>query len=167
MLSHVQLFEIPWTVAHQAPLFMGFPRQEDWSGLPFPSPRGLPDPGIGLASFASPALKMKVAQSCPTLCNPVDYTVHGILQARILEWVAFPFPRRSSQPRDRTQVSHIASGFFTNWATREVLHLPNLIVNRIAFIQCKLNSGRLFHWRCRNIFNTSFSQHQGEKGKSI
>ena len=36
----------PWTVAHQAPLFMGFPRQEDWSGLPFPSPRDLPDPGI-------------------------------------------------------------------------------------------------------------------------
>ena len=42
------------------------------------------------------------------LCNPIDYTVHGILQARILEWVAFPFSRGSSQPRDRTQVSHIA-----------------------------------------------------------
>ena len=46
---------------------------------------------------------MKVAQSCPTLCDPMDYTVHGILQARILEWVAFPFSRGSSQPRDRTQ----------------------------------------------------------------
>ena len=43
--------------------------------------------------------KVKVAQSCPTLCNPVDYTVHGILQARILEWVAFPSSRGSSQPR--------------------------------------------------------------------
>ena len=43
---------------------------------------------------------MKVAQSCPTLCNPMDYTVHGILQARILEWVAFPFSRASSQPRN-------------------------------------------------------------------
>ena len=53
---------------------------------------------------------MKVAQSCPTLCDPLDYTVHGILQARILEWVAFPFSRRSSQPRDRTQVSHVAGG---------------------------------------------------------
>ena len=51
---------------------------------------------------------VKVAQSCPTLCDPMDYTVHGILQARILEWVAFPFSRGSSQPRDRTQVSHIA-----------------------------------------------------------
>ena len=45
-------------------------------------------------------VKMKVAQSCPTLCNPMDYTVRGILQARILEWVAFPFSRGSSQPRD-------------------------------------------------------------------
>ena len=44
-------------------------------------------------------------QSCPTLCNPMDYTVHGILQARILEWVAFAFSRGSSQPRDQTQVS--------------------------------------------------------------
>ena len=45
-------------------------------------------------------VKVKVAQSCLTLCNPVDYTVHGILQARIREWVAFPFSRGSSQPRD-------------------------------------------------------------------
>ena len=55
---------------------------------------------------------VKVAQSCLTLCNPMDYTFHGILQARILEWVAFAFFRGSSQPRDRTQVSHIAGGFF-------------------------------------------------------
>ena len=49
------------------------------------------------------------------LCDPIDYTVHGILQARILEWVAYPFSRGSSQPRDRTQTSSIAGGFFTNW----------------------------------------------------
>ena len=49
----------------------------------------------------------------------MDYTVHGILQARILEWVAFPFSRGSSQPRDRTQVSCIAGGLFTTWVTRE------------------------------------------------
>ena len=42
--------------------------------------------------------KVKVAQSCPTLCDPMDYTVHGILQARILEWVAFPFSRGSPNP---------------------------------------------------------------------
>ena len=68
---------------------------------------------------------MKVAQSCPTLCNLMDCSppgssVHGILQARILEWVAFPFSRGSSHPRDQTQVSCIADGFFTIWATRKV-----------------------------------------------
>ena len=57
---------------------------------------------------------MKITQLCLTLCNPMDYTVHGILQARILEWVAFPFSRRSSQSRDQTQVSRIAGGFFTS-----------------------------------------------------
>ena len=48
---------------------------------------------------------MKITQSCPTLCNPIDYTAHRILQARILEWVAVPFSRRSSQSREWTQVS--------------------------------------------------------------
>ena len=47
-------------------------------------------------------MKVKVAQSCPTLCDPMVYTVHGILQARILEWVVFLFSRASSQPRGRT-----------------------------------------------------------------
>ena len=58
-------------------------------------------------------MKVKVTQSCLNLCNPMDYEVHGILHARILEWVAVPFSRGSSQPRDQTQVSHIAGGFFT------------------------------------------------------
>ena len=53
-------------------------------------------------------VKVKVTQSCPTLWDPMDYTVHGILQARILEWVTVPFSRVSSRPRDQTQVSSIA-----------------------------------------------------------
>ena len=66
------------------------------------------------------------AQFCPTLCDPMECnppgsSVHGILQARILEWVAisrgFSRPRASSRPRDRTQVSRIAGGFFTSWVT--------------------------------------------------
>ena len=69
--------------------------------------------------FSNMNVKVKVTQLCPPLCNHMDYTVHGILQARILEWVAFPFSRGSSQPRDWTQVSHIDSEFFTSWATRE------------------------------------------------
>ena len=59
-------------------------------------------------------MKVKVSQLCPTLCNPMDYTVHGILWARILEQVAFPFSRGSSQLRDQTQISLIAGGFFTS-----------------------------------------------------
>ena len=59
-------------------------------------------------------MKVKVAQSCLTLCYPIDYTIHGVLQARILEWVAIPFSRGSSQPMDQTQVSHIAGRFFTS-----------------------------------------------------
>ena len=63
-------------------------------------------------------MKVKVAQSCLTLQLPGLYS-DGILQARILEWVAFPSFRGSSQPRDGTQVSCIAGRFFTSWATRE------------------------------------------------
>ena len=62
------------------------------------------------------------SESCSALsdiCDPKDYIVHGILQARIPEWVAVPFFRGSPQPRDRTQVSSIAGRFFTSWATRE------------------------------------------------
>ena len=64
-------------------------------------------------------VKVNVAQSCLTLCYPMDCTVHGILQARILEWAAVPFSRGSSQPGDTTQISHFAGGFFTSRATRE------------------------------------------------
>ena len=68
--------------------------------------------------------KVKVAQSCPTLWDPMDcslpgFSVHEILQARILEWITMPFSRGSAQPRDWTQVSCIMGGFFTLWATRE------------------------------------------------
>ena len=59
--------------------------------------------------------EVKVIQSCLTLCNPMDW-VHGILQARILEWVAFPISSRSSRP---TGLSCIAGVFFANWAMRE------------------------------------------------
>ena len=58
-------------------------------------------------------VNVKVTQLCPALCYPMTI-VHGILQARILEWVAFPFSTGSSQPRDLTQVSHIAGTFFTS-----------------------------------------------------
>ena len=64
--------------------------------------------------------EVKVTPSCLTLCDPMDYTVQGILPARILEWVvAFSFSRESSQPRNQTEVSCITGRFFTSWATKK------------------------------------------------
>ena len=74
---------------------------------------------MGVAPKTPMWSEVKVIQSGLTLCDPMNYTAYEILQARILEWVTFPFSRGSSQPRDWTQVSHIAGGFFTRWATRE------------------------------------------------
>ena len=65
VFSSVQLFLIPWTVVHQALLFMEFSRQEYWSGLPFPSPRDLCEPGIKPESFVSPALAGRFLTTVP------------------------------------------------------------------------------------------------------
>ena len=103
-LSCAWLFMTPWTVACQAPLPIGFSRQVYQSGLPFPFPMIwiFPTQGsnLGLLHYRqilhqlnhhwSP-VKVKVTQSCLTLCNPKDSIVHGFLQARILEWAVFPF----------------------------------------------------------------------------
>ena len=120
----------------------GIFQQEYWSGLPFPSPGDLPNSGIEPRSPPLQAVtlpseppgrpKVKVTQLCPTLCNPMDYTVHGILQAKILEWVAFPFSRGSSQPRYQTQISRTAGGFFTSWATREANERPCWPANKYS-----------------------------------
>ena len=103
-----------WTVAHEALLSMGFSMQEYWSGFSCPPPGDLPDPGIEPKSLMSPALagrffttsttqeaQVLVAQSCLTLCNCMNCnlpgsSVYGILQERILKWVAIPFSRGSS-----------------------------------------------------------------------
>ena len=74
------------------------------------------------AAHCSRKMKALVTQLCPTLCNSVDCSppgssVHGILQARILEWVAISFSRRSSWPRNQTGVSYTAGRFFTIWVT--------------------------------------------------
>ena len=92
----------------------------------------LPEP-----QFPHPWNEVKVAQSCLTLCDTMDYIVHGNLQARILECVAFPFSRGSSQARDWTQVSCIAGRFFTSWATREAhgMKLLLLLLSHISRVQ--------------------------------
>ena len=90
-------------------------------------------------------VKMLVAQSCVILCHPMNCSlpgssVHGTLQARILEWVAIPFSRWSSEFRDRTWVSSIASRFFTIWAMREALLYS--YVSIIEFIGWESQSSR-------------------------
>ena len=80
---------------------------------------------VSTYEFGGGGVRVKVTQSCPILCSPMDYgppgsSVHGILQARMLEWVAIPFSRGSYQPRDWTWVSCIAGRLFTIWTTREV-----------------------------------------------
>ena len=102
----------PWNPkgTHQVPLSMGFSRQEYWSGLPWPPPWDLPNPGIeprylALQEDSLPSEpSVLVVQSHPTLCNPIDYSppgssVHGIFQARILEWVAISFPEPPGKPK--------------------------------------------------------------------
>jgi len=94
----------------------------------------------------------EVAQSYPTLCSPIDcslpgFSIHGIFQARVLEWGAISFSRGSSQPRDRTQVSHIVGRRFTVWATREVFpsHVTTnsiLSVTQVKHFGCVLTLTR-------------------------
>ena len=82
---------------------------------------------------------MLVAQSYPAVCNPMDYSpsgasVHRISQVRMLEWVAIPFSRGSSQPRDRTRVSCIAGRFFIFWATRIIWN--SYVAAKRAIVKC-------------------------------
>ena len=64
----------------------------------------------------------KVPQSCPSIWDPMNYTVHGILQARILEWVAVPFSRESSQPRDQTHVPCVGRRILSHWTPGKSLN---------------------------------------------
>ena len=124
--SRVWLFVTLWTVAHQAPLSMGFFRQEYWSGLPCPAPGDLPDWRIAPTSLMSPAVAgrffttaAKSLQSCPTLCDPIDGSptgspVPGILQARTLEWVAISFSNAWKWKMKVKSLSHVWF-FATPW----------------------------------------------------
>ena len=91
----------------------------------------------------APSGKVKVAQSCPTLCDPMGYTVHGILQARILEWAAFPFSRGSSRPKNPTGVSCIAGGFFTSWAIGFREADPGSPTNKLLLLLSRFSRVRL------------------------
>ena len=121
-------FTPAWTVAYQAPLSMGFYRQDSWSGLPFPSPGALPDsrtepasPALAGGFFSSeppgkPCVVL-VAQSCLTLGDPMDCSPPappsmGFYRQEYWSGLPFPSSRESSWPRDLTRVSGIAGKFF-------------------------------------------------------
>ena len=97
-------------------------------------------------------VKVKVAQLCLTLCDPMDYTVHGILQARMLEWVAYPFSRGSSQLRDRTQVSRIGVRLFTSGATRALDFWYSKANSGHASFPTTLLSSRFFFLKMKNVY---------------
>ena len=143
----------------------GISQQEHWSGLPFPSQRDFPHPGIelwGVRQGCHPAYLIYMQnecmcaqsfQSCSTLCNPMGCrapvsSAHGILQARILEWVAMPSSRGSFWPRDWTCISMspvLAGGFFITNATWEA------------------SICRVHHVKCQAGWSTSWNQDFQEK----
>ena len=122
----------------------------EWVAMP--ASRGSSRPGskvdlLPLSCIGSPLPlvppESEVAQSCPTLCDRVDCSppgssIHGILQARILEWVAISFCRGSSRPRDRTQVSHIAGRRFNLCTTREALKYKNIVSQKTSYRDTEL-----------------------------
>ena len=119
-LSHIWLFAALWTAAHQVSLSFTI-SWRCWTHVHWVC--DAIQPFHPLLSSSPPAFnisqhQVKVTQLCPTLCDSME-SVHLIVQANILEWDAISFSRGSSQPRDWSQVFHIAGRFFTIWATRE------------------------------------------------
>ena len=107
-----------------------------------------------------------VSQSCLTLCNPMDCSlpgssVHGILQARILEWVSMPYSRGSFQPRDLTHISHITSRLFTLWATRKSLDILQLKNTLTKYLTDNLKSFQ-GHWNKESLRNCSSQEEHKE-----
>ena len=119
--SHVRLCVTPWTATHQAPLSLGFSRQEHWSGLPFPSPMQ--------------ESESAVTQLCPSLSDPMDCSppgssVHGIFQARVLEWGAIAF---SGYNIERTQIKNLEEKYIALAFTKLCICWPpsmRLLLNK-------------------------------------
>ena len=104
--------------------------------------------------WSQSAYHVKVVQSCLILCDPMDYAVHGILWARILEWVAFPFPKGFSQSRDQIQASRIAGRFFTSLAAKEAHILTDTVNTEWDVILVLKSQSQCFDERFRCYMNT-------------
>ena len=92
-LNHVSLFETTWSIAQQAPLFMGFPRQDNWSGLPFSPPEDLPYPGIEPRAPASPALTGRFFTTEPPEKPNISSRVQNESQSCFIYWKFMPFSK--------------------------------------------------------------------------
>ena len=118
---------------------------------------------------------MLVAQLCPTLCDPTNCSppgssVHGIIQAKILEWIAIPFSKGSYQPRDRAWVSCIAGRFFTIWATGKI-HMPYSLLNALHIFYFYISNSTIrtvvllpvfYRWGKLDIGINKTGSHAGE-----
>ena len=103
-----------------------------------------------LSSLKKEKVESEVVQSCLALCEPMDSSlpgssIHGIFQARVLEWTAISFSRGSSQPRDRTCVSCIADRCFTIWATRLLTSCQHMTTHAVL-VHCCQHSGHWWSW---------------------
>ena len=142
---------------------MEFSRQEYCTGSPFPSPGDLPDSGIKPRSpplqtdylwSEPPGMPFEFLQKVKVkslrrvwLCGPMDCSlpgssIHGIFQARILDWVAISFSRGSSRPWNQIEVSWIAGEFFTNWATEEALMALYYLI--LSLSKCKTWRNKMY-----------------------
>ena len=111
----------------------------------------------------------EATQLCPTLCNPMDCSLpgsslHGILQARVLEWVAISFSRGSSQLRDRTGVSHIPGRHFNLWATREA---PETAKSITKYTNCPGRDARYKRFRPFHLDRSCTTRHQGSADVTV
>ena len=119
VLSHVRLFGAPWTVAHQAPLSMGFPRQVYWSALPFPPPGDLPNPGTEPASPALQADSLPAEPPGKSLCR-VHFFPCNLKYCLVLsKWTEYPQPRTELKVVPGSPVRWMKQPDFLRWLCTE------------------------------------------------
>ena len=153
------------------------PHRRQPTRLPRPWDSPGKNTGVGchfLLQYMKVKSEIEVAQSCPTPSDSMDCSlpgssIHGILQARILEQIAVPFSRGSSQPREWTWVSHTAGRFFTIWATREAHYFLGYLITHWMYLNhCWVSlclGSHTFKFACKfpiNWFRTTFKEGPAE-----
>ena len=139
MLSHVQLFVTPRTVAHQAPLSLGFSSKEHWSGLPFPSPEHLPNPRIKTTSPVSPALADRFFTTEPP-GKPKDYIWHSKNQVNIQStWLALGWIDLALSPLTAIYFPVPVESYLTLLSLSVLIHKTGIILSALPALFWELN----------------------------